>query len=145
MATHKKQDQLTVADFNQFPIWKLLDPAKPDVEPVNKKGGAPLLSLVATECVAADGSVHPGFAILTKINLVAPVLFAGDTQIALYHGDTEPPAEFRASAYERLGKKSDELFPLRIRMTVTSQHRPLPAAFDGFVYRTKDGGFLAVR
>jgi hypothetical protein len=137
--------ELTASDIQQCGIWTYVDPAKPAIKPWPKKGAAPLLSIVRTECVSANGSAHTGFAILTKINLVAPVIFGGDRQIKLYHGSEEPSLPWRTDAYKALGVAADDFFPVAIRMVVTSRHRPLQNKFDGFVYRSLDGGLSAVR
>jgi hypothetical protein len=152
-ASHKNQyhpamlktvADLTAADLDRIPIWKLVDPSKQDVEPWPKKGAAPLLSIVRTECVASDGTVYVGCAILTKINLISPVVFTSDRRIKLFHAQ-EPNLEWRKEAYAALGRGAEAFFPLKIAMTVSSQHRPLPMTLRGFIHRSADGAFNAVR
>jgi len=135
---------LNADDFGRIPIWKLVDPSKQDVEPWPKKGGAPLLSVVRTECVASDGTVYVGCAILTKINLISPVVFTSGRQIKLFHAQ-EPDVEWRKEAYAALGRGAESFFPLNVKMSVSSQHRPLPMRLQGFIYRSEDGAFNAVR
>lgn len=141
----KQVADLTAADFEQAPIWRYRDPSSREVEPYRNKAGAPLLSLVSTECTTADGSTFPGYAMVTKLWLVGPVVFASGRQISLLRGFDAPTPEDLAEAYAAFGRPAESVFPIQIRPVVSLLRQFMPTAYEGFVYRLPEGRHATVR
>jgi hypothetical protein len=84
----KNREQLTEADFAQCPVW--VANGVNQYAPREKRGAAPLLSLVSIFFTTADGTVFRGFGLVTKLAIVGPVLFAKGVQVALHFGNRKP-------------------------------------------------------
>ena len=139
----KKREQLTESDFAQAPVW--VAAGGDEYAPREKRGAAPLLSLVSTQFTAADGSAFRGFGLSTKVALVAPIIFAKEVQVPLHFGNKEPTAEDLAKAYELLNSSPERLFPLSVTIEPPLKYKPVWAEFLSFTYQGSDGSIHEVR
>jgi hypothetical protein len=139
----KNREQLTEADFAQCPVW--VANGVNQYAPREKRGAAPLLSLVSIFFTTADGTVFRGFGLVTKLAIVGPVLFAKGVQVALHFGNRKPAVDELAKAYELLDSSPERLFPLSLSIEPPVKHKPLWTEFPSFTYQDSDGSIKQMR
>ncbi|HUF07774.1 MAG TPA: hypothetical protein VMO47_00525 [Rhodothermales bacterium] len=135
-----KRAELSLQDLAAHPVWVFRDAAVDEtVEPHTKPGPVPLMALIATGFTAADGSTYKGFALHTKVSLVAPVILTAQGQVPLYLPNGRPTSEDLRLSYERLGVSPDQFFPVTITPTVKTRNKPVGDVWESFVYRDVSG------
>jgi len=136
----KSITEITIADLEAHAVWVFCNaPKTDDVTPYEKKGPMPISAWVRTRFVANDGTEYDGFAMHTKISLVAPVIVTPRGQVPLYLRDGRPDDATLSELYQRLGSTPERVFPIRFSATKKTRN-PLGAeAVGGFVYRDQEG------
>ena len=147
MSSAKPLSALTAADLKQYAVWTLVDPADPAqvVQPHTKRGVAPLLSIVRCTFTAADGVAYPGFGLITKLALVAPVVLTDDGPVHLHFRGGKPSPEALDAAYRKLHSTADQFFPVSYVIDVAVRNRPVCPSFESFTYRGTDGPVATIR
>lgn len=110
----KSITEITLADLEAHAVWVFCNaPKTDDVAPYEKKGPIPVSAWVRTLLVANDGTEYDGFAMHTKMSLVAPVIVTPGGQVPLYLRDGRPDEAALSQLYRRLGSTPERLFPIR--------------------------------
>ena len=142
----KSLTELTIADLEAHSVWVFCNaPKTDDVTPYEKKGPVPISAWVRTRFIANDGTEYDGFAMHTKVSLVAPVIVTTRGHVPLYLRDGKPSEAALNEAYDLLGTTPERLFPVRVSAAVKTRN-PLGAEImGGFVYRDQDGVLYEIR
>jgi hypothetical protein len=135
-----KRTELSLQDIAAHPVWVFRDAAVDEtVEPHTKPGPVPLMALIGARFKAADGSTYEGFALHTKLSLVAPVILTAQGQVPLYLPNGRPTPEDLQLSYERLSASPDRFFPVTVTPTVKTRNKPVGEVWESFVYRDDAG------
>jgi hypothetical protein len=135
----KSITEITITDLEAHAVWVFCNaPKTDDVMPYEKKGPVPVSAWVRTHFVANDGTEYDGFAMHTKVSLVAPVIVTSKGHVPLYLRDGKPSEVRLIELYERLGTTPERLFPIRVSAVVRTRN-PLAEVVAGFVYRDAEG------
>ena len=145
----KPVNELTIDDFNKFPVWEFaLDeegdenqdettvrPFKP-IEDFNPDEG---LFIVKAKFTYADGTTDYGY--LTPPNKsddslgrLQPVIITNHGQVYFWCGSIKPSKEEIAGYYSLLGKKRKDIFPIVFESTVEIFRKPIKGSISGFIF-----------
>ncbi len=131
--------ELTSGDFEAHPVWVALNNDFREYEPRQKKGSAPLLSLVSTSFLSADGTEYSGFGTVTKLAWVNPVLFVGQEQVPIHFSKGQPTEVELTATYAKLKKTPTSLFPISFEINVPVKYKPVWTTVESFTFWSLDG------
>jgi hypothetical protein len=153
----KQFGDLTAADFERHPVWiecHVADYDEPWYEETDEEtfrprtGDLPAdpaegMLLVRATIRLRDGTTLPGCVTPTfeanDLGTQQPQLFVGNQRFYFWGGVPGVPAKERERMYAALGKKADEVFPLRFEVDPTVSVGATSGEVQGF-YRTDRKG-----
>lgn len=136
----KRSRELTKEDLLEHPVWTFCKPSAGDeVQPHQKRGPVPLMALIRIRVVASDGAEYLGFALHTKLALVAPKIVTESGHVPLYLPDGEPTRAELEAAYERLNTTAEKFFPAKLVAEVNTRNESVWDTFEAFMYRDEKG------
>ena len=149
MKLRRQVYELTPKDLGDYPIWEFaLDEEGEEgqdeatVRPWD--GTMPLdpsdgMFVVKASLVLADGTRHLGY--LTppvqgddSIDTVQPVIVTDQWQLMFWHGVMAPTRESIQQAYALLGRKAEQVFPVRYSSEVSLVGGPVSGLISGFLH-----------
>ena len=137
---------ITIADLEAHAVWVFCNAPKTDaVTPYEKKGPIPISAWVRARFIANDGTEYDGFAMHTKVSLVAPVIVTPTGHVPLYLRDGRPDDATVSELYRRLGSTPERVFPIRLSATKKTRNSLGAEVVGGFVYRDQDGVLHEIR
>lgn len=144
MRIRKQVYDLTLDDMNEFPIWEFVhgDGQEEDGDEATVRPALVKLDDVERMCVAqacftlADGSIMKGYASpgdIGSLGHIQPTILANGEQVPFWHGIRKPDQQWLAMAYQHLGKRPDEVFPITFALDVRTD-RPVAGTIPGFQF-----------
>ena len=154
MTTRKQIDQLTAADLDASPVWEFAsdeegEPGQDEctVRPFRSNGPIDAsigMFVIRATFTFADGSAAVGY--LTPpsepdddLGAIQPVIVTNDGQLIFWWGILEPPPDWIAGAYSKLGRDSADVFPIRFLSDIDSTHGPVSGTIPGFMQLVETG------
>ena len=153
MKIRKQEDNLTTIDLIKFPVWEYaLD--EEQVEDQNEKTLSPYIKspahnqtslLVRATFELANGIVHVGYIKplekgenklmhpLLPYDLT-PVIVTDQGHVAFCYGIYKPDAATLLENYKRLGKESDNVFPIKFKADIYIRNSVSDGVLEGFLY-----------
>jgi hypothetical protein len=151
----KQFAELTNEDFEKYPVWvncHVIDYDEPWYDDTDEATFRPWTGdlpvdphettfLVAANLSLADGTMKPGFVTPQieeepfDLGSIQPHLFAPDgSMIAFWFGVQKATTKDKASTYKVLGKKPDEVFPLKFAAKPGLATGTASGTIEGFSY-----------
>jgi len=145
MRVRKQVYELTLHDFDKFPVWefRLEEDGKDEstVRPYSTSGPldpAERMFVVRAVFTLADGSRMQGYCSPPlrgddSIGILQPIIVTARGQVRFWCGTTEPDSKRLARSYEWLGKDARRLFPLQFQSDVQLVGGPVRGSLPGFL------------
>lgn len=148
----KQVYHLTLADFEQYPVWEFaLD--EEDIEGQDEATVRPCemteadptagIFVVKARFTLNDGTICYGYLTpqipeFNSIGHIQPIIITQSGQIYFWHGVVKPKDTEIIEYYRKLGKNAEQVFPVKYSSDFKVVNGPIEGIINGFMYTVEE-------